>query len=113
MTQYKMSTHFQRAVDFSKLSTTHLLTDPIQHLHELRDTFINIQPSGEDSLVIEPDRQPRSADRNASKLESDEEILWPKVTKEEVVPNGPDPVVPLILREPDMHIQRCCRSEVE
>ena len=99
-------------VDFSELSTTHLSTDPIQCLCKLKDAF-NIQLSREDLLAIKPDQQPRSADGSASEWESDEEILRLKVTEEEVVPNGPDPVVPLIPREPDVHIQRRVRSKVE
>ena len=62
-------------VDFGELiSTTPSLTDPIQHLRELKDAF-DAQLSGKDSLAIEPDRQPRSTDGNASEWESDEEIL--------------------------------------
>ncbi|SRR5258706_16144648 len=34
-------------------------------------------------------------------------------TEDEVVPNGPGPVVPLIPREPDTHVRRHCCSEIE
>ena len=99
-------------VDFGELSTTHSSTDPIQHLRDLKDAF-DIQTHTEDSPNVEPSRQPREADGDASEWESDAEILRPKVTEEEVVPNGPDPVVPLIPREPDAHVHRRRRSEVE
>ena len=49
---------------------------------------------------------------SASKWESDAEILRPRATEDEVVPNGPDPVAPPIPRGPDTPIQ-CRRSEVE
>ena len=99
-------------VDFGELSTTHLSTDPIQHLRDLKDA-LDIQTHTEDSPNVEPSRQPREADDDVSEWESDAEILRPRVTEEEVVPNGPNPVVPLISREPDAHVHRRRRSEVE
>ena len=53
------------------------------------------------------------ADGDTSEGESDTKILQLTVTEEKMVPNGPDPVVPLIPREPDapIHGHRC--SEVE
>ncbi len=48
-----------------------------------------------------------------SKWESDAKILWPKVTEDEVVPNGTNPVVLLIPREPELHVCRHCWSEVK
>ncbi len=38
---------------------------------------------------------------DASEWESDDEILWSKVIEDESIPNNPEPVVPIILREPD------------
>jgi len=49
---------------------------------------------------------------SASEWESDAEILRPRATKDEVVPNGPNPVAPPIPRGPDAPIRRR-RSEVE
>jgi hypothetical protein len=50
---------------------------------------------------------------DASEWESDEEILQLMVTVDESVPNGPDPVVPLIVQEPDTPIHHHCHSEVK
>ena len=52
-------------------------------------------------------------DGGVSKWESDEEILQPKATVDKGVPNGPDPVVPLALWEPDAPICHRRHSEVE
>ena len=49
---------------------------------------------------------------SASEWESDAKILRLRATEDEVVPNGPDPVAPLIPRGPDAPVRRR-RSEVE
>lgn len=48
-----------------------------------------------------------------SKWESDKEIVRLRVTKDESIPNGIDPVVPFIPREPDAPVNCHCCMEVE
>ena len=96
-------------VDFGKLSVMHL-SNPDHRLHNLRDAF-----SIHDSSCVGTTSNMgiRIMDKDMSEWESDTEILWPRVTEDEVVPNGPDPAVPLIPREPDTHIHGRRQSEVE
>ena len=98
-------------VDFGEL--THPPMNPDQHLHGLKDAFDTHDSSMGTSSGVGPIREFENVDGDISEWESDAEILQPKATEDEVVPNGPDPVVPLILREPDAPIRRCRRSEVE
>src|SRR5258706_14272978 len=97
-------------VDFGELSAP---ADPDQRLCSLKDAF-NIHKSAFDMATssVEPIQKIEVVDGDASKWESDTKILRPRVTEDEVVPNGPDPVVPPIPREPNAPIRRC-RSKVE
>src|SRR5258706_15097657 len=93
-------------VDFGELSAP---ADPDQHLRGLKDAF-NIHESPFDMATssVEPIQKIEVVDGDASEWESDTKILQPRVTEDEVVPNGPNPVVPLIPREIG-----CCHSEAE
>ena len=99
-------------VDFGE--SAHPLADPDQHLRGLKDAFGIYNPSNMGvEPNIEPIREIEIADGNVSEWESDDEILRSRATEDEVAPNGPDPVVPLIPREPNAHVRRRRRSEVE
>src|SRR5258706_5891574 len=97
-------------VNFGELSAP---ADPDQRLRGLKDAF-NIHESPFDMATssVEPIQKIEVVDGDASEWESDTEILQPRVTKDEVVPNGPNPVVHLIPRVPNTPIRRRC-SEVE
>ena len=103
---------FSPNVDFSELA--HLSADPNWHLHSLRDAFgIHNSSHVETGSDVKWIQEVSNADSDVSEWESDTEILQPKATEDEEVPNGSDPVVPLIPREPDTSICRCHWSEVE
>ena len=91
-------------VDFGEL--LHSPADPSQHLHGLRDAFGSYTEET-------PNVKPMGIFEDPSEWESDAEILRPKVTADEEVPNGPDPAVPLIPREPEARIRGHRRPEVE
>lgn len=78
-------------VDFDKSSTSCTAAEEKQGLGELRDA-LNIKDDSHVEEVV------RDGDEHLSEWESDEEILQPE---DEGVPNGPNPVVPPILREPE------------
>ena len=98
-------------VDFGELS--HPSSNPNQHLRGLKDAFDIHDSSMSTGSAVGTTQSFGNADGDASEWESDDEILRPKATEDEEVPNGPDPVVPLILREPDAPIHRHHHSEVE
>ena len=98
-------------VDFGELA--HPSADPDRHLHGLRDAFgVHDSSHVETGSDVKRIQEVSDADGDTSEWESDAEILQPKATEDEEVPNGPDPVVPLIPREPDAPIRRRHRSEV-
>lgn len=101
-------------VDFNESSILCPSTKPQQNLNNLSDALGNEETThtkevyGSKSML-----EVKNTSGDMSEEESDEEILQPKATWDESVPNGPDPAVPLIPREPDApaHRHRC--SEVE
>ena len=83
----------------------------METLHNLSDAFgVEACMVNDDSDVEETTN---GVDGHVSKWESDEEVLGPRATEDEEVPNGIDPVVPPIPREPDAPAHQHRRSEVE
>jgi len=101
-------------VNFDKSSAVCSMADANHGLDGLQDAFgIQGTPPVKGAPCTEMKMRIETVDNDASKWESDTEILQPKVTEDEDVPNGPDPVVLPNLREPDMHICGHHHSEVE
>ena len=99
-------------VDFSEL--LHSPADPNQHLLNLKDAFGAHDSSCiEEALIAKPASRVRDVYDNLSEWESDTKILQLRVTEDDVVPNGPNPVVPRIPREPEVPICGGHHSEVE
>ena len=100
-------------VIFDESSATRASTERDQDVRDLKGT---LDSRGISRAAEQPGTRPTteigSGYGSASEWESDTEILRPRATKDEVVPNGPDPVAPPIPREPDTPIRRR-RSEVE
>src|SRR5258706_10442804 len=98
-------------VDFSGSSTMHSpsLTDPDWHLVGLKEALDVCDPlQGKMDSSTGLDEMMRDVDGGESEWESDAKVLQLKVTEDEVVPNGNDPVVLLILREPEARIHGRC-----
>ena len=96
------------SVDLDESSATRSPTNADRTLNGLRDA-----PHIEEEPCVETKARIEIVDDDASEWESDAEILRPKATEDDDVPNGPDPVVPLNPREPDAPIRGVLRSEVE
>jgi len=101
-------------VDFDESSISHHATDAEQNLEDLSEALdIEKAAHTEETLTSEEEVGVQYTNGGVNELESDEEILRPMATEDESVPDGPDPVVPLIPMEPEAppHHYRC--SEVE
>ena len=101
-------------VDFDESSISCPSTNPKQNLNNLSDALgteetTHTEAEHDSKTILEV----QNMNGDMSEWESDEEILRPKATRDESVPNGPDPAVPLIPREPDTPAHRRRRSEVE
>jgi hypothetical protein len=96
-------------VDFDESSVAHPLATSKEELDDLEGAL------GDREHVERVAGSDVKADnyRDDHEWESDDEILRPRATKDEEVPNGPDPVVPLIPREPGTAPRRHHRSEIE
>jgi len=57
-------------------------------------------------LDVEPVYEIGNASGDMSEWESDAEVLRPMATEDDEVPNGTDPAVPLVPREPDAPTRR-------
>lgn len=97
-------------VDFNESSTAGPLMRSEGNLDGLKNVF-GVGKCTQDTAGVTGTAAERS--RYLSEWESDEEILRLGTTKDEEVPNGPNPVVPLIPREPDACPHRHHCSEVE
>jgi len=100
-------------VDFDESSATRASTKHDWDLHDLKEALDMHDKSRAAGMPdTELAMEIGGGYGSASEWESDTKILQPRATKDEVVPNGPDPVAPPIPREPDTPIRRRC-SEVE
>jgi len=101
-------------VDFDKSLAMRSMASTDRTLNSLRDAFgIRDAPHVEEKPHVEAKARIEIVGDNASEWELDAEILQLKATKDDDVPDGPDPVVPLNPREPDAPIRRVCRPEVK
>ena len=101
-------------VDFNELSISCLTLSQNQSLKDLSQVLDTEETTHKRKAQDSKDEEQMGDAANlTSEWESDEEVLQLKVTKDERVPNGISPGVPLIPREPDApaHRHRC--SEVE
>jgi hypothetical protein len=97
-------------INFNESSISCTTANPGQDLNGLRNAFDT------EGNIHEKETNPgmsMEAGRDMNKWESDEEILRLRATEDEDIPNGPNPVVPLIPREPDTHAHQHCHSEIE
>ena len=98
-------------VDFDESSNLHSVKDNVQNLEDL-DKALGVGDEEES-----PDHEVKVgvefAGESVSEYELDDETLRYKASGDEEVPNGPDPAVPLIPREPDAHPHHHCHMEVE
>jgi len=101
-------------VDFDESSATCSMASTDCTLNSLQDAFgIRDAPHVEEKPHVEAKARIEIVSDDMSKWESDTEILRPKATEDDDVPNGPNPVVPLNPKEPDMPIHRVRCPEVE
>jgi hypothetical protein len=98
-------------VDFNKLSVCRT-TDLKGNLGDLSNALgIERGDDVEECPNSEAEVGDQVASGDASEWESDKEILQLMVTVDESVPNGPNPVVPLVVQEPDAPIH--CHHHLE
>ncbi len=96
------------------MSASHHAADPKQNLENLGEAFsIGEEAQAEETPTPETITEAQNTNEDASKWESDNEILQSRVIEDESIPNNPEPVVPIILREPSVPPHHHCHTEVE
>ena len=108
-------------VDFDESSTSHHAADPKQNLESLGEAFgigeeassIGEEAQAEEMPTPEAIMEARNMNEDVSEWESDNEILQSMAIEDEGIPNDPEPVVPIVLREPGVPPHRHRRTEVE
>jgi hypothetical protein len=100
-------------VNFNESSTSHTTVNSRQDLDGLRNAFDIEGNTCVEEMSPWTSADAEGANEGTNEWESDGEILRPRVTEDEDVPNGPSPVVPPIPREPDVHACQHHCSEIE
>ena len=101
-----------RNVDFAGTSVPHSVIETREDLGGLRNAFED-EGGVNTSIQVGFERSTETVECYASEEESDDDVLTEKAISDEEAPNGIDPGVPPIQREPDAPARRIRRTEVE
>ena len=99
-------------VDFARTSASHPVVESQKNLDDLSDTF-GSEGGTETTTQVGQENFIDVVEFYASEEESGDDILTEKVTSNEEIPNGINPGIPPIPREPDAPAHQPCCTEVE
>lgn len=101
-------------VDFDEPSTFRHAADSKQNLENIGEAFgIEEETHSDGTPTSEVKVGVRNMNGDTSRWELDDEISQCKAAEDEIVPNDPDSLVPIVLREPDPPSPLPHRREVE